>query len=353
VRIVDASLNRAAEGLRVCEDYVRFVLGDTFLSGELKLLRHDLSVLAQQLPASWRHASRWVAGDVGTSISVASERVRSDPWDVCCASFERTKQAMRSVEEFGKTFSPTWAAQCEPLRYRLYDIEMATSLTVDSRDRLASVRLCVLLDGGTDEAALARLAAELIDAGVEMIQLRDKQLDDRQLVLRGRQLCALAAAARRTSTDVGGPPVIIINDRPDLAVATGADGVHVGQDDLTVADARRVLGPTRLVGVSTHSLTQARQAVRDGANYLGVGPVFPSSTKHFESLAGLDLVREVSQEIRLPAFAIGGIDLANLSQVVTQGGFRIAVGAAVSRANRPAEALTRLRQLLTASPGQG
>ena len=139
----------------------------------------------------------------------------------------------------------------------------------------------------------------LVEAGVGMIQLRDKQLDDRELVDRAR----LLAAARRAGT---AERCAIINDRADIAAAVDADGVHVGQEDLTVKDARAIVGTRMLIGVSTHNIEQARAAVLDGANYLGAGPTFASQTKSFDDFAGLDYLREVASEIRLPTFAIGG-----------------------------------------------
>src|SRR4029077_19739139 len=111
--------------------------------------------------------------------------------------------------------------------------------------------------------------------------------------------------------------LFIMNDRPDLALLTDADGVHVGQEELSVREARRIMGPSRLVGVSTHTLEQARQAVLDGADYIGVGPVFSSTTKAFAHLAGLDLVRQVAAEITLPAYAIGGIGLENIEALLS------------------------------------
>ena len=111
----------------------------------------------------------------------------------------------------------------------------------------------------------------------------------------------------------------IINDRADIAAAVGADGVHVGQEDLSVKDARAIVGTRMLIGVSTHNIEQARAAVLDGANYLGAGPTFASRTKSFDDFAGLDYLREVSSEIRLPTFAIGGITAENLPSVMAAG----------------------------------
>jgi thiamine-phosphate pyrophosphorylase len=122
--------------------------------------------------------------------------------------------------------------------------------------------------------------------------------------------------------------------------------VHVGQDELSAKDARRILGPGGLVGVSTHSLEQAKAAVLAGADYIGVGPTFPSGTKRFAAFTGPELLRAVAAEIRLPAFAIGGITAENLPQVLAAGFTRIAVSGAVTAAPHPAEAARHLLKLL-------
>jgi len=136
-------------------------------------------------------------------------------------------------------------------------------------------------------------------------------------------------------------------------VVAGVDGVHVGQEELSVADARRVVGAGKLVGVSTHASEQAHAAVLAGADYLGVGPTFPSATKRFEAFPGLDYLREVADEIRLPAFAIGGITPENVGEVVAAGATRIAVGAAITAADDPAAVVASLREVLGGSAGSG
>jgi thiamine-phosphate pyrophosphorylase len=138
----------------------------------------------------------------------------------------------------------------------------------------------------------------------------------------------------------------MINDRPDIALLYKADGVHVGQEELEVRDARRIMGPDRLVGVSTHNIAQARQALSDQADYIGCGPTFPSGTKDFDHFPGLDFLRQVAAEIPLPAFAIGGIKLDHLPQVFEVGFTRIAVsGAITSAADPPAAARSLLAAL--------
>ena len=143
-----------------------------------------------------------------------------------------------------------------------------------------------------------------------------------------------------------------MNDRPDLAVLIEADGVHVGQEELSVRQVRRIIGPDRMIGVSTHSLEQAKQAVNDGADYLGVGPVFSSLTKTFSEseLVGLEFVRQVSEEITLPWFAIGGITPENLPELKVAGAKRIAVSHAVCGSASPGEVVTKLKDALRAEP---
>lgn len=207
-------------------------------------------------------------------------------------------------------------------------------------DLLRDARLYVLLDGRDSCAGLAGLAQRLIDAGVDVLQLRDKRLPDRVLLERARLLRELTA---------GTGTLFIVNDRPDLAVLSQADGVHVGQDELTVADCRTIAGATRLVGVSTHSPAQARQAVADGADYIGCGPTFPSQTKAFDEFPGLEFLRVVQAEIGIPAFAIGGISGENLPRVLETGFRRIAVSSSVTATEEPAAAARSLRQLLAAA----
>jgi thiamine-phosphate pyrophosphorylase len=343
LRILDAALNRATEGLRVIEDYVRFVRDDGHLTGAIKRLRHDLAAVAGRIPAAERHAARDTAHDVGTAISTPAEGLRDDAWAVCQANLERAKQSLRSLEEFGKLAGPELGAAFESLRYRLYSLEAAIGRTVDAAARLADVRLCVLIDCRASEEEFQALVGELILARVGMIQLRDKHAPVRQLVERARTLMRLALVSP------GFRPLVIINDRPAVAAAVDADGVQLGQDDFLVKDARAVVGPRKLIGVSTHSITQARQAVLEGANFIGVGPTFPTTTKQFDVFPGLGLLRAVASEIRLPAFAIGGIDAAKIADVLATGMSRIAVCGAVASAPSPLAAAQELNAQLCAA----
>jgi thiamine-phosphate pyrophosphorylase len=366
-RVLDASLNRAGEGLRVVEDYVRFVLDDPFLTAQLKALRHDFAELVAAVPANERHAARDTRGDVGTQISHSSEVARSDAHAVCAASLKRAEQSLRSIEEYGKLLDASVGRQAESLRYRLYTLEKAIDVGRSSRDRLVHAQLCVLVGGCNSIAAFEGLLGELISANVSMIQLRDKALDDRELIARARLLVSLTRdqppappeVRIESDRDVEKPPaepgaanvrrlhaLAIINDRADIAAAVDADGVHLGQEDLSVKDARIVVGTRMLIGVSTHNIEQARRAVLDGANYLGAGPTFPSQTKNFDALAGLDYLRQAAAEVRLPTFAIGGIKADNVRDVLASGVTRVAVGAAITSAEKPGCAARKILDML-------
>ena len=338
IRIIDASLNRAGEGLRVVEDFARFVLDDAFLTTQAKSLRHDLA--AAVISSFDRHAARDTQHDVGTAITTEKESQRSDAWGVCAASLKRTEQSLRSLEEYGKLVNAEFAGQCEALRYRLYTLEKALDVGRTSRDRLEGVTLCVLIDGGKAAVDFECLVKSLVQAGVGMIQLRDKRLDDRELIERARQLRHLTA---------GTQSLFVVNDRADIAAAVDADGVHVGQEDLSVKDTRAIVGTRMLIGVSTHNIEQARAAVLDGANYLGAGPTFASTTKTFEAFAGLDYLRQVAAEIQLPTFAIGGIAAGNLADVLAAGISRVAVRSAITGAADPGCAARELLGMLTAA----
>ncbi len=320
LRIIDANTNRAAEGLRVLEDFSRFALDDAHLTECFKATRHDLASALGILDFDDRHCARQVPRDVGTRIAANDEYSRASMNDVIAANAQRVQQSLRCLEEYGKMLDASFARTIEPMRYRVYSLHQALHLTCRNRDRFNGKNLYAIIDGGDNADDFARRASALLNSGVNIVQLRDKSLGDRELVQRGRQLAGLIR-----SSDA----LFIMNDRPDLAVLCGADGVHCGQEELCVRDARRIAGPEMIVGISTHSMQQARQAVLNGADYIGCGPTFPSHTKQFESFPGLDYLRAVRKEIRLPAFAVGGIDTENLPGVLETGFSRIAMGNAI------------------------
>lgn len=346
LRILDAAANRAREGLRVVEDYVRFTLDDAFLSRELKELRHRLSTALQCLNDLALLRSRDTQADVGTTIRTDTEMHRETLLDVARANLKRIEEAVRTLEEVSKVATSfdrgSQALQQLPeqlgqFRYQLYTLEKAILTAHDSRRRLNDASLYLLLTKSLCQHEWVKVLRDAITGGVRIVQIREKGVTDRELLAHARHV-------RQITAETG--TLLIINDRPDIAVLCDADGVHVGQDEIPVSDARRIIGPDRLVGVSTHSIEQARQAVLDGASYIGIGPTFHSGTKQFNVLAGLTFIEQVTTEISLPAFAIGGIDHTNVAQVTSAGARRIAVSGAICRAEHPLSAAAHLMECL-------
>ena len=184
------------------------------------------------------------------------------------------------------------------------------------------------------------MAAAAIRGGADVLQLRDKAAPPSQLIEEGKRLLPLARAA--------GIP-FIINDHADVATFIGADGIHVGQEDLPVQKARRLLGPGRLIGKSTHSLEQALAAEAEGADYLGFGPIFPTPTKPDYDSVGTEVIGPAAKQVRLPLVCIGGIDGTTIGQVVEAGATCVAVVRAVCRAPDPEAAARTLKQSLVQS----
>jgi thiamine-phosphate pyrophosphorylase len=202
---------------------------------------------------------------------------------------------------------------------------------------LVSARLYLVCDAQPDGFLGAALRG-----GVDLIQLRMKTGSDEEIVStaqRFKQVCSRHGA------------LLILNDRPDLVPACGADGVHVGQDDASVASARAAVGPDRIVGLSTHSPSQIDSA--EGVDYIGVGPVHETPTKPGRPAVGLELVSYAGRRARVPFFAIGGITAANVGAVRAAGAVRVAVVRALTEAEDPERAARRLKHELTASePGE-
>jgi thiamine-phosphate pyrophosphorylase len=342
LRILDANANRAREALRVIEDYARFSLDDAELSAALKQLRHDFaSATADLVAAAILH--RDTPGDVGTATKTPSEQTREDLAHVVTAAGKRLGEALRTIEEYLKTTDASRAAQIESIRYRFYDIEQKVAFTLRPVACLfADVRLYVLVTESLCKRPWLSVVQNAIEGGADCIQLREKAFESGELLSRARELVRICRP-RNVLT--------IINDRPDIAVLADADGVHVGQADLPAREVRRLMGTRKILGVSTHQIEHAKQAVRDGADYIGVGPFFKSTTKTRDFVAGADYARQVVAQCPIPGVAIAGINEQNVDEVLATGIRAVAVSSAVCVADDPREAAQRLKAKLSARHG--
>jgi thiamine-phosphate pyrophosphorylase len=350
LRILDANFNRAREALRVLEDAARLGLGDGELAGACKRARDELRVAAGELgvDAARLAAARDTPGDVGTGLSTPGEADRAGGvHGVVVAAGKRLSEALRTIEEFGKTLGGGEAggepgvARIKRLRYEGYELERRLTLAT-AGGRARQWRLCVLItESLCTHHPWERIAEEAIAGGADCLQLREKTLDGGELVKRARRLVEIARSAPRAGVGGGGagePASVIVNDRVDVALAAGADGVHVGQTDLSVADVRRVAGTRLLVGVSTANMEQALRAVGDGADSCGCGPMFATTTKHKPVLSGPAYLRAYladERTARVPHLAIAGITPGNVGELRAAGARGIAVSSVVCGASDP------------------
>ena len=320
------------------EDHARFVLDDTDLCGQAKQIRHALAAALSTSGLTDIIRSRNIIDDAGRDLQTAREYDRETSADVVLAAGKRLSEALRVIEEYGKTASPELGRAVEQLRYQGYELEKKLCVCIEAADRFGHVRLYVLLTESLCSGDWLEAAGAAIDGGADCIQLREKTLPDRLLLDRARRLSVLCRQR--------GVP-FIVNDRADIAVASGADGLHVGQKDLTVEDARRVLGPAPLVGVSTHSLEQARAAIARSPDYIAVGPMFATGTKPRDHVPGPALVAEVRRLTSLPVVAVGGITPQNVGTVLGAGARCVCVCSAVIAEPDVADAARRLKRAVT------
>jgi len=338
LRIIDANINRTGEGLRVVEEVARFALNHGPLAGELKAMRHLLTEAAALLPGGKVAllSARQADEDVGADSFAPGEKRRGGLKDVFLANIRRVQEGTRVLEEFTKPLSQESAYKFKELRYRAYTLEKEM-LPLLERPGFPGGLYLITGSDFTKGRPLLDVVAKAIEGGARVVQLREKEASVRELLNLGDKLRNLTREAGVT---------FIVNDRVDLARATDADGVHLGQDDLPIEAAREQLGWGKYIGISTHNLNQALAAQEAGADYIGVGPVYPTGTKkNLDPLVGPQLVAQVKKSVTIPIVAIGGINRENVNQVVEAGADGIAVITAVMGADDVVAAARELQGL--------
>jgi thiamine-phosphate pyrophosphorylase len=330
--MIDANLNRSSEGLRVLEDVARFLLNDAELSQRLKTLRHDLAQETKSLSLEFL-SRRDSEHDVGHPYPVPpGEREFNMKTtslqgllDLVTANAKRVEESLRVVEELAKLpelSSILNSGSFEQTRFALYTLERDLISRISRRDKTERISgLYVILDrqflAGRDELDIA---GQIIEGGARVIQLRDKQNKKGELLLIAQKLKELCSQAS---------VLFIINDYLDLAMAVDADGLHIGQEDLPLPVVRRELPIDKIVGCSVTTTSQATRAQNEGADYIAVGSIFPTTTKREVTVVGVDILKELKRIVSTPLVAIGGINQNNVGGVVAAGADAVAVISAV------------------------
>jgi len=334
MRIIDANLNRIGEGLRLLEDLARLILNDATLSQQLKTMRHG--ILEKDWPFNQQLLqARDSEGDVGINIE-APEGEKRELTTMVVANSRRVQESLRTIEELAKLpdvkLDPDKFKQA---RFDLYTIEqnlLSRLLRQDKVKRLPG--LYVIIDTPALKGrSHVEVASQAIRGGAKVVQLRDKIQSKKELLPIAKQLKKLCA-----EHDV----LFIMNDHFDLALAVDADGLHLGQDDLPVKAARKLLPIDKILGRSARTVDQAVAAESEGADYIAVGSMYPTPTKETAQVVGPERLRQIRQTVTLPLVAIGGINKDNAAEVMAAGADSLAVIRAVVQAEAPEEAARQL-----------
>lgn len=317
-RILDANLDRAREGLRIIEEWCRFGLNSPQLAGQCKHMRQEL--------ASWHspemRACRDTTGDPGTDLTHPQEEHRSSVEHLLQANLCRVEEALRVLEEYGKLYNSKMSAAIKQMRYQVYVLE-SDLLAYKRHQQLLRSHLYLVT---SPVESFFQVVEAALQGGLTILQYREKAGDDNlrlSYAQKLRQMCHHYNA------------LFIVNDRVDIALAVDADGVHLGQQDIPIGLARQILGPQKIIGRSTTNPDEMQRAIQEGADYIGVGPIHETPTKAGKAAVGLAYVRHAAENCPIPWFAIGGIDMNNLTEVLKAGAERVAVVRAIMEAQQP------------------
>jgi len=340
-RIIDANFNRAREAMRVIEEFCRFTLNSELLTRRTKQLRHELSACLGKLDdTKLLITSRDTLGDIGVGQTVNEQLTRGNLDDCLIAACKRLTEALRVLAEMTQTLNPSIAETIEKLRYNAYTLEKDIVVFSEPAEKFKRVKLYTIISNSSpyDVISLTRCC---IAGGADCIQLRAKDINDDELFALAVKFAEICKEANVLS---------IINDRVDIAVSAGADGVHLGQNDLPVEQARNLQLTPLIIGKSTHSLEQLKTACQQLPTYAALGPVFATATKPTTQPVSLDYVKQAVKELAdtgIGHVAIGGITLDNIKEVLIAGAKVIAVCEAVTGAADPAHACRVLKEKIT------
>jgi thiamine-phosphate pyrophosphorylase len=339
LRIIDAGINRIGEGLRVLEEFARLSLDDAGLTGRLKNLRHKIVRIDKGLQQRLIQA-RDAAGDVGADMEVAGQERTRDFTETIVANARRVQESLRVLEELARQNVPGLKSDdYRRARFDLYTIEKELLSKMLRREKIQRLTgLYVIIDTAFLKGrSHLDVAGQVIRGGAKVIQLRDKEHGIRDFLTEAEELKELCS-----ENDV----LFIVNDSLEVALAVGADGLHLGRDDLPVGTARRLLPIDKIIGVSARRIGEARKAKAAGADYLGVGAMYATATKAAAEVVGPGGINKIKSAVDMPVVAIGGISESNLGEVMKTGAAAAAVISAVMGAVDIEKATRRLVEII-------
>ena len=332
-QIIDANLDRAREGLRVLEDWSRFGLGKEEYVTRIKNFRQILGKNHLKIYKSSRNNIE----DRCKGLAHSEQINRKTAEQIVSSNSARVQEALRVIEEFCRDHNNSLSLLASEIRYEIYTIEIELLNLTQRKNSEAIINknhLYVITDQSDD---LLKKIENILIAGVKIIQYRFKNGSDKDHLEKAIQLKKLC---KRYNS------LFIVNDRVDIALASDADGIHLGQDDLDLEIARKLLGHSKIIGISANNEIDISNAINKGCDYIGIGPVFKTSTKKDKEPLGIEMIKILTKDLKTPWFAIGGINKENISSLRKNGFKKVALVSQLMNSEDPKEdAIIILKEL--------
>ena len=298
-QIIDANLDRSREGIRVLEDWARFALGREDL---VKIFKNFRQILGKHHLRIYKESRNFIT-DKCAGLSHPEQFKRNNTSSIISSNSARVQEALRVIEEFTRDHNKNLYKISSEIRYEIYNLEIVLLEAQSNYSFRKILNENDLYFITIDTENLFEKIKHILEGGVKIIQCRFKQgkdSDNLKFAIKVRKLC----------NDFGA--LFLINDRVDIALACRADGVHLGQDDMDIESARSILGFSKIIGISASNELDIKNAIQHGCDYLGIGPVFASTTKKGKVPLGIDTLKSLTKDISIPWFAIGGIKHENI-----------------------------------------
>ena len=332
-QIIDANLDRAREGLRVIEDWARFGLGE---EKYVEIIKNFRQILGKNHLEIYKQSRNHIV-DKCQGLTHQEQINRKTFEQIISSNSGRVQEALRVIEEFSRLHNNELSKIASEIRYEIYTLEvelLSLSKRKRSEEILRENDLYVITE---QKENLLETIEEILIAGVRIIQYRFKtgtDKDNLQEAIQIKNLC------KRYNS------LLIINDRVDLALASGADGIHLGQDDLDLKTARKLLGYSKIIGISANNEIDISNALKEGCDYIGIGPVYETTTKKNKKPIGIEKIKTLTKELNIPWFAIGGIKSSNILYLKKNGLKKIALVSQLMDSEDPKEdAIMILKEL--------
>ena len=334
LQIIDANLDRAREGLRVIEDWSRFGLGRKDLVDKIKNFRQ---ILGRNHLNIYKE-SRNLIQDNCRGVTHREQFNRKIPEDLISSNSARVQEALRVIEEFSRDHNIQLSKKASEIRYEIYDLELEL-LNMSTRKKLKGLinenNLYLITD---KKKNLLESIENILQGGVRIVQHRFKDGKDKDHLDEAIEIKKLCKKYNS---------LFIINDRIDIALASNADGIHLGQSDLDIKVARKLLGNSKIIGISANNIKDIINAEKNGCDYIGIGPVFKTSTKKNKYPIGIEMINYLTKDINVPWFAIGGITKENISTLTDNGIKKVAIISGLLNAKNPKEEVIMILKKLS------